>query len=83
MLRRVDSPEVSGSRTVSKDKLLELKRTRRAMFRGQVVDKSEDKDEEEHVGGSEDGNEDEIEGGDNGGDHPEALSEEDKLEEDL
>ena len=34
MLRRVDSPEASGSGMVSEDKLLELKRTRRAVFRG-------------------------------------------------
>ena len=79
MLRRVDSPEASGSGTVSEDELLELKRTRRAAFRGRVVDKSEDEDEEVHVGGSEDGDKDEIKGGDDGGDHPEALSEEDEL----
>ena len=83
MLRRVDSPEASGSRTVSEDELLELKRTRRAAFRGRVVDESEDEDEEVHMGGSKDGDEDEIEGGDDGGDHPEASSEEDELEEDL
>ena len=71
MLRRVDSPEALGSGTVSEDELLELKRTRRAVFGGRVVDKSED------------GDKDEIEGGDNGGDHPEASSEEDELEEDL
>ena len=83
MLRRVDSPEASGSGMVSEDELLELKRTRRAVFGGQVVDESEDEDEEVHAGGSEDGDEDEIEGGDDSGDHPEALSEEDELEEDL
>ena len=95
MLRRVDSPEASGSGMVSKDKLLELKRTRRAVFGGRVVDESEDedeevhaggskdRDEEVHAGGSEDGDEEEIEGGDDGGDHPEVLSEEDELEEDL
>ena len=83
MLRRVDSPEASGSGTVSEDELLELKRTRRAVFGGRVVDKSEDEDKEVHAGGSEDGDEDDIEGGDDGGDHPEVSSEEDKLEEDL
>ena len=60
-----------------------VKRTRRAAFGGQVVDESEDEDEEVQAGGSEDGDEDEIEGGDDGGDHPEASSEEDELEEDL
>ena len=83
MLRRVDSPEASGSGTVSEDELLELKRTRRAAFGGRVVDESEDEDEEVHAGGSKDGDEDDIEGGDDGGDHPEASSEEDELEEDL
>ena len=74
MLWRVDSPELSGSRTVSEDKLLELKRTRRAMFGEWVVDESENKVEEEHEGGSEDGDKDEVKGGDNGGDYPEVLS---------
>ena len=83
MLRRVDSPEPLGSGTVSKDELLELKRTRRATFGGRVVDKSEDKVEEEPKGGSEDRDKDEIEGGDDSGDYPEALSKEDELEEDL
>ena len=83
MLRRVDSPEASGSGMVSEDELLELKRTRRAVFRGRVVDESKVEDEEVHAGGSEDRDEDEIEGGDDGGDHPEASSEEDELEEDL
>ena len=79
MLRRVDSPEASGSGTVSEDELLELKRTRRAVFRGRVVDESENKDEEVHAGGSEDGDEDDIEGGDDGGDHPEVSSKEDDV----
>ena len=55
----------------------------RAVFGGQVVDESEDKDEEGHAGGSKDRDEDEIEGGDDSGDYPKASSEEDKLEEDL
>ena len=84
ILRRVDSPEPSGSGMVSEDKLLELKRTKRAMFGEWVVDESKDEVEEKHEGGSEDRDKVKVEGGDEGEDSPEVLSkEEDQLEEDL
>ena len=83
LLRRVDSPEASGSKEISEAKLLEVKRTRREVLGERVVDDSEDEDMgDENEGDSKGGDEDEIEEGNEGEDGPEVSSEEDQLEED-
>ena len=92
LLRRVDSPEASGSEAISEAELLEVKRTRREVLGEQVVGESEDEDmgdenEDEDMGDENEGDSegedvDEVEEGNEGEDGPEASSEEDQLEED-
>ena len=83
LLRRVGSLEASGSEEISKAELLKVKRTRREVFGEHVVDKSKDEDMgDKNKGDSKGEDVDKIEEGNKGEDGPEALSEEDQLEED-